>query len=398
MQSTIQALTKQTVCLKIFEIGCEQGICSVFLSPNSDGMPEGVRFCTVLTKDKVSRTNAFSGSIDPMNLLSIVSFIKVLNLQFDDGVCDAIVYHPGTEPRDLRTAVFLLGACMLLMLDMTPDEVKHQFSGLDPASLAPPQDCPARDPDKDLTLISCWQGIHRAIIYGWLARPTPDSPFWGRIDIDEYALCDDPLNADLHVVVPGKLIAFRGPRDLGGAAYRDRGRERYFAPSFFLPILSWHGTAAVVQLGGPAYDPSAFAAAGVAHHRLVLDGGAAAAASSTLAAIARFFAVVDAAQGPIGVHCGAGQGLSGTLIALYLMRRHGFAAREAMGWLRVVRPRSVVGVERDALVLIRELLRRLEMRAGGAWPAGAVCASQGRGCGGGLRPRHNWGSCAGRTA
>ncbi len=109
----------------------------------------GTKRPILYSPDEVSRTKAFSGSIDPMNLLSIVGFIKVLNLRFHDGVCDAIVYHPRAETRDLRTAVFLLGACMLLMLDVTPDEVKHRFSGLDPASLAPPQDCPARDPDKD---------------------------------------------------------------------------------------------------------------------------------------------------------------------------------------------------------------------------------------------------------
>ena len=33
---------------------------------------------------------------------------------------------------------------------------------------------------------------------------------------------------------------------------------------------------------------------------------------------------------------------TGTLIALWLMRSHGFTAREAMGWLRIMRPGSVI--------------------------------------------------------
>jgi hypothetical protein len=60
------------------------------------------------------------------------------------------------------------------------------------------------------------------------------------------------------------------------------------------------------------------------------------------AAAACFFRLADAAAaagGAVAVQSGgAGRGPTGTLAALYLMRTYGFGAREAIAWVRIMRP------------------------------------------------------------
>ena len=78
-------------------------------------------------------------------------------------------------------------------------------------------------------------GLYQGKQLGWIAPPsepdTADSPLWGRINIAEYDQYDDAHNADLHAILPGKLIVFSAPQDLGGLFYVDDAASRTHKPT-----------------------------------------------------------------------------------------------------------------------------------------------------------------------
>ena len=322
-------------------------------------MPQEEDVVCYVLKTSEFAYHPFCDDFGPMNFASIVQFIETLDTEADHRSPDAILCtSEGT--RGFTNAAFLLGAYMLLSFNMSPDEIAERFSSLDSSLIEPYRDATSHPSDFDLSLLDCWGGIQRAMQQGWLARPSaPESRLWGRIDADRYSHYDEPLNADLHEIVPGKLVAFRTPRRANGAADRDaRNGVRHFTPAYFLPILGELGVSDVVQLNAGAYVPADLAAAGVAHHDLAFSG-----CVPPLAAVRGFLAAVAAAPGSVAIHCESGLGSTGTLIAVYLMKHHGFTAREAMGWLRVMRPGSVLGDQQHYLVAVERRLQQQRAEA-----------------------------------
>ena len=228
-------------------------LCS-FLPEQSDEDP----FAYFQVGEDITRCN-YRDPNGPANLLAIHKFCELVDLQILRNPHRSTAICISEEPGSRCQAAFLLGAYMIMRHELFPEEAMERLAPVVDAESA---SLPYLETDvegESLPLRDCLRALHRCRGRGWIRfADGGDDGF----DPEEYAYFDNPLNADLHELVPGRLLVSSCPRSLpGGAAWADRydaaGRflARDFSPAYAADHLAQF-EAAPLRPGRRAPTPS----------------------------------------------------------------------------------------------------------------------------------------------
>jgi len=245
-----------------------------------------------------------------------------------------LVYYCSADARLRTNAAALLGCYLILEHGMTADEAFRplNFSGRSP--FLKYRDASFEPSTFELEIIDVLRGIEKAVKVEILSVKA--------FDLQEYEYYDHPAVADLHVIVPGRFVAFKGPK----AQRRQFQSHKVLTPGDYIDIFRRLQVGAVCRLNNKQYDESEFTAAGIRHYDMYFDD----CTTPTEEVVRRFFAMCLKEKGAIAIHCKAGLGRTGTLIALWLMRKYHFTGKEAIGYIRVMRPGSILGQQQHFLL------------------------------------------------
>lgn len=165
---------------------------------------------------------------------------------------------------------------------------------------------------------------------------------FNNFNVEEYEHFEQVENGDLNWVLDGKFVAFAGPhadREFSAGGYHTH------RPDDYVPYFKKRNVTLVVRLNKSYYDAKRFTNHGIDHVDMYfLDGS-----NPPDHILARFLQRTEETPGAVAVHCKAGLGRTGTCIGCYMMKHYRVTAEETIGWLRIVRPGSVIGPQQQYL-------------------------------------------------
>ena len=284
----------------------------------------------------------FSSDFGPLNIGMAYKFCVELEKLIKNASYAAyrIYHYTSLTPQKRSNAAYLMGVFQILVLRRSAAESWAPF-------LAAPPFLDFRDAGYGTctykcTILHCLKGLEKAIQLGWFN--------YLKFNVQEYEFYEKVENGDWNWIIPGKMLAFASP----SPAMSDQDGFKMWTPENYCPLFKSIGISAVVRLNNKTYEADRFTSGGLRHHDLYfLDGSV---PSENI--VKEFLRIAETEPGGLAVHCKAGLGRTGTLIAIYAMKHYDFAPAEFIGWIRLCRPGSVLGPQQQFLIEMEEECRK----------------------------------------
>jgi len=275
----------------------------------------------------------FYADFGPLNLAYLHRYCCKVNRKLQSAGSKKIIHYTSFDARKRANAAFLVGAYQVIHLKKGPEEAYRPLVAGNCPPYLPFRDAAYGPCTYNLTILDCLHAIDRAITFNFYS---PEN-----FDVEEYEFYERVEFGDFNWILPNKFLAFSGPHP---KTKKENGYPLH-APEAYFPYFRKHNITCVIRLNKKIYEARRFQDAGFDHWDLFFIDGS----TPSDEIIQKFIRICENNQGAIAVHCKAGLGRTGTLLALYMMKHYRLSAAECIAWLRICRPGSVIGPQQHFL-------------------------------------------------
>ncbi|KAI6172009.1 Protein-tyrosine-phosphatase [Aphelenchoides besseyi] len=297
-------------------------------------MPEDDENTVHFKIDEHVHYHPFYDDFGPMNLAELYRACTLIKGLLRGNASRRVVICTDADDANRVNGAFLVASYMVIYEGLSADQAYLRVQRAEPPAFVGFTDASLGRPTYLLHLQHTIKAVEKAMKLKWLDFDTFD-----RVEYEHYERVE---NGDFNWIIPGKILSFRGPSN---RSYIQNGYP-YHSPDVYFDYFREKGVSTIVRLNTKLYDRKRFIDAGFDHQDLFFIDGS----TPTDAIVERFFEIVDNAKGGVAIHCKAGLGRTGTLIACWMMKEFRLTAPQCIAWLRICRPGSVIGPQQQYLL------------------------------------------------
>ncbi|XP_033174675.1 dual specificity protein phosphatase CDC14C-like [Bombus impatiens] len=269
--------------------------------------------------------NNFYYDFGPLNLACLYKYCCKVSKKLESPGNEhrQIVHYTSQRDHKRANSAYLVASYAVLYLNKSPREAYNILFMGGEIPIKPFRDASMGSAIYSIHLSDCLNALKKAVSFGFFN--------FCDFDVVEYEKYEDMRNGALNWMVPQKFLAFVGPSTEPGTPYHP--------PECYIDYFLKNEVTAVIRLNKKAYSASRFTDVGIMHYDMFMPDGTV----PPRRILNEFLQLSENTSGPIAVHCKAGLGRTGSLIAAYLIKHYKMTAREAIAWIRICRPGSVIG-------------------------------------------------------